>query len=257
MSSERKREFVLPEAEARQFVRSRSRRAFLTAGIAAVAGVGGYEWLRSRPREDMVPWPQRSVLRANEKLGHAYLSNQHLAPTYPPSEIGSLKPNGDYGLDDDVDVETWRLQVVPGTAAAALTLTLADIKSLPRITQITKLHCIEGWSTVVQWTGARFSDFTQKYFPAGAELPKYVYMETPDSNYYVGLDMKSAMHPQTLLCYERNGSPLEDEHGAPLRLVMPVKYGIKNIKRIGLIRYANSQPKDYWAERGYDWFAGL
>jgi DMSO/TMAO reductase YedYZ molybdopterin-dependent catalytic subunit len=69
--------------------------------------------------------------------------------------------------------------------------------------------------------------------------------------------MKSALHPQTLLCYEMNGSPLEDEHGAPLRLVMPVKYGIKNIKRIGLIRYTNERPEDYWAEQGYDWFAGL
>jgi DMSO/TMAO reductase YedYZ molybdopterin-dependent catalytic subunit len=81
--------------------------------------------------------------------------------------------------------------------------------------------------------------------------------ETPDAQYYVGLDMKSALHPQTLLCYERNGNTLEDEHGAPLRLVMPVKYGIKNIKRIGVIRYTNSRPKDYWAEEGYDWFSGL
>lgn len=82
-------------------------------------------------------------------------------------------------------------------------------------------------------------------------------MRTPDAQYYVGLDAKSAMHPQTLLCYERNGQPLEDEHGAPLRLVIPVKYGIKNIKRIGSIRYTDLRPKDYWAEQGYDWFAGL
>jgi DMSO/TMAO reductase YedYZ molybdopterin-dependent catalytic subunit len=129
--------------------------------------------------------------------------------------------------------------------------------SLPRVTQITRLYCIEGWSTVVEWTGARFADFTRKYLPPGAELPRYVSMETPDAQYYVGLDMKSALHPQTLLCYERNGNTLEDEHGAPLRLVMPVKYGIKNIKRIGVIRYTNSRPKDYWAEEGYDWFAGL
>jgi DMSO/TMAO reductase YedYZ molybdopterin-dependent catalytic subunit len=65
------------------------------------------------------------------------------------------------------------------------------------------------------------------------------------------------MHPQTLLAYERNGKPLEPEHGAPLRLVIPVKYGIKNIKNIGLIRYTRDKPRDYWAEEGYDWFAGL
>ncbi len=63
-------------------------------------------------------------------------------------------------------------------------------------------------------------------------------------------------HPQTLLCYEMNGEPLTLEHGAPLRLVTPVKYGIKNIKRIGTIRFTDKRPADFWAERGYDWYAG-
>jgi DMSO/TMAO reductase YedYZ molybdopterin-dependent catalytic subunit len=184
------------------------------------------------------------------------LSDGHLAPAYPASAITPLKPNGDYGLDDDVDADGWRLKV-ESDSGSAVSLRLADIQNLPRLTQIVKLHCIEGWSAVVQWTGARFADFTRKYLPPGQAMPRYVYMETPDSNYYVGLDAKSAMHPQTLLCYERNGQPLEDEHGAPLRLVIPVKYGIKSIKRVGLIRYTNTRPADYWAEQGYDWFAGL
>jgi DMSO/TMAO reductase YedYZ molybdopterin-dependent catalytic subunit len=54
-----------------------------------------------------------------------------------------------------------------------------------------------------------------------------------------------------------NGAELEDEHGAPLRLVIPVKYGVKNLKRIGLIRYTDEKPDDYWNQQGYDWFAGL
>jgi DMSO/TMAO reductase YedYZ molybdopterin-dependent catalytic subunit len=74
--------------------------------------------------------------------------------------------------------------------------------------------------------------------------------------YYVGLDIESALHPQTLLCYEMNGLPLTLAHGAPLRLFTPVKYGIKSIKRIGTIRFTNQRPRDYWAERGYDWYAG-
>ena len=61
----------------------------------------------------------------------------------------------------------------------------------------------------------------------------------------------------TLLCYEMNGSPLMEEHGAPLRLVIPVKYGVKNIKRLGTIRYSTLRPANYWAERGYDWYVGL
>ena len=92
------------------------------------------------------------------------------------------------------------------------------------------------------------------------DLVRYVAMETPDGGYYVGLDMASALHPQTLLCYEMNGKPLDEldeDHGAPLRLAIPVKYGIKNIKRIGTIRYTDDRPKDYWAEQGYDWYAGL
>src|SRR5207253_1641188 len=71
------------------------------------------------------------------------------------------------------------------------------------------------------------------------DVVRYVSMETPDGGYYVGLDMASALHPQTLLCYEMNGEPLTLEHGAPLRLVIPVKYGIKNIKRIGSIEFTD------------------
>ena len=81
-------------------------------------------------------------------------------------------------------------------------------------------------------------------------------LETPDGAYYVGLDMASALHPQTLLCYEMNGVPLTPEHGAPLRLYVPVKYGIKSIKRLGKISYADRRPTDFWAERGYDGYSG-
>ena len=68
--------------------------------------------------------------------------------------------------------------------------------------------------------------------------------------------MASALHPQTLLCYEMDGQPLTPEHGAPIRLVIPVKYGFKSIKRIGTIRFTDRRPADYWAEQGYDWYAG-
>jgi DMSO/TMAO reductase YedYZ molybdopterin-dependent catalytic subunit len=69
--------------------------------------------------------------------------------------------------------------------------------------------------------------------------------------------MPSAMHPQTLLCYQMNGKPLEPRHGAPLRLIIPVKYGVKNLKRIGKLYFSNDRPRDYWFERGYDYYCGL
>jgi len=86
---------------------------------------------------------------------------------------------------------------------------------------------------------------------------QYVGLETPDKKYYVGIDMPSALHPQTLLAYEVNDQPLPGKHGQPLRLIIPVKYGIKNLKRIGSITFSNSRPRDYWAEQGYDYYSGL
>ena len=86
---------------------------------------------------------------------------------------------------------------------------------------------------------------------------QYVALETPDRGYYVSIDMESMLHPQTLLSYEMNGAPLSIENGAPLRLIIPIKYGIKSIKRVGKIYFSDTRPPDYWAERGYDWYSGL
>ncbi|WP_222943963.1 molybdopterin-dependent oxidoreductase [Pedobacter sp. N36a] len=82
-------------------------------------------------------------------------------------------------------------------------------------------------------------------------------MVTPDGEYYVGIDMESAMQPQTILCYEMNGKPLPMNQGYPLRLIISVKYGIKNLKRIGVLSFSESRPPDYCFERGYDYYAGL
>jgi hypothetical protein len=141
----------------------------------------------------------------------------------------------------------------PEMKMPGLLLTMADIKALPRTEMITELKCIEGWSTITHWAGARFADFVAKFKP---DAMKYVSLVTPDGGYYVGMDMQSMMHPQTLLCYEMNFAPLAIEHGAPLRLVTPMKYGIKNIKRIGRIEFTDARPKDFWAESGYDWYSG-
>lgn len=54
-----------------------------------------------------------------------------------------------------------------------------------------------------------------------------------------------------------NDQPITAEHGAPVRLLIPVKYGVKNLKRIGTIRFADERPRDYWAEEGYDYHLGL
>jgi DMSO/TMAO reductase YedYZ molybdopterin-dependent catalytic subunit len=167
-----------------------------------------------------------------------------------------VRVNGRIGMDDDLDPAAWRLRV-HGPAGAPRLFTLADVQALPAVSMTTELKCIEGWSNVVHWTGARLADFARHYrFGTADSLPDYVRLETPDGGYYVGLDRASALHPQTLLCYAMNDAPLTPDHGAPLRLVIPVKYGIKSIKQIGVLRFTDVRPGDYWAERGYDWYAG-
>ena len=155
-------------------------------------------------------------------------------------------------------------QGIPG-----LLLTMADIRRLPHVEMVTEFKCIEGWSEIVYWGGARLRDFLAAFPPYienasqlhstefVTSLPEYIAFETPDEQYYVGIERKVALHSQTLLAYEMNGQPLTPDHGSPLRLVTPLKYGIKQLKQIGRITYSSRRPRDYWHERGYDYYAGL
>ncbi len=321
------------DAAARGEMRRRSRRSFLTMGIAAAGGLAGWRWLQSSADADGMRAPLRAAQEFNARLSGAYFSNARLAPTFARELAREPRVNGGEGMSEDFDPALWRLQVIGlanpggypqyredvayetttgggetagesgdqvadagddknsqeakaraadgGDASAApaeefeeyqepgLLLTLDDIRGLPRVEMTTELKCIEGWSTIVNWAGASFADFAARYQPPTREgggapdvrarpqaLVRYVGLETPDGGYYVGMDMASALHPQTLLCYEMNGRPLTPEHGAPLRLVTPVKYGIKHIKRIGRITFTDERPGDFWAERGYDWYSG-
>ena len=140
-----------------------------------------------------------------------------------------------------------------------LSLTMADLMKLPRHELVTEFKCIEGWSEIVHWSGFRLVDLLDVYPPArvNGREPRFVYMETPYGDYYCGYDLSACRHPQSLLVTEMSGKPLTQLHGAPLRLHMPIKYGYKQIKRIGLIAYTDRKPDDYWTKLGYDWYAGL
>jgi DMSO/TMAO reductase YedYZ molybdopterin-dependent catalytic subunit len=236
--------------------RRRTRRSFLTGGVAAAAGFAAWQWLRSRRPDESLPWPLRRSLEINEQWARDYFSPSRLAPVFPASMAVEPRVNGTEGLSQDFDLAAWKLRV-EGLADAdePAFLALDDIRRLPRVETVNELKCVEGWSAIVRWAGARLSDFVEQYAPA--EGTGYAGMATPDGEFYVGLDMDSLMQPQSLLCYEMNGQPLTLAHGAPLRLVIPVKYGYKNIKRIGIIRFSATRPADYWAEQGYDWYAGM
>lgn len=236
----------------------RTRRSFFALGLGAAGAYAGWHWLRSRMDEAGIPASFRRVFNFNQSLTSRLLfSDEHLAPKYSLSDVKAIRANGDVGLDSELDMPRWSVEVTPaGKAASSTSLTMEQIRSLPKTEHVTQFKCVEGWSTVVHWGGVRFRDFTRR-FAIGSERARYVGMATPDEEYYIGLDMASALHPQTVLCYEMNGQPLTEEHGAPLRLVIPVKYGIKNLKRIGSITYTDDRPDDYWAERGYDYYAAL
>src|SRR5438132_673554 len=128
----------------------RTRRSFLALGAGAAGVAGGIYWLMNQPDADEIPRALRSVLGFNERVVRSALySNSHLTATYPASAIGKLKKNGDIGMEGDLDADAWRLEV------AGQRLTLADVRGLPRYEQIVDFKCVEGWSTVTQFAGAR------------------------------------------------------------------------------------------------------
>ena len=257
------------EAADLQQARRRSRRSFLGLGVAGAAGLLGWRWLLARPQVGGIPAPLRRVLEFDHQVFDAAPDRVRLAPEFARSRAREVRPNGNVGLRGAFDPAAWRLRVQGYGAAAPLQeFTLAQLRALPRTEMTTEFKCVEGWSTIVHWAGVRLSDFLAAYplatrsgRPADptdppADIAPYVSLLTPDAQYYVGLEIAAALHPQTLLCYEMNGQPLTPAHGAPLRLVTPLKYGIKQIKRIGTIAFLDQRPPDYWAARGYDWHAG-
>ncbi len=249
-------------------LRRLTRRGFAKGGVAVLTGLAGWRWLVTRSGEDGLPWPLRRVLELNERLARGTFRASRLSPEFPREAAPMPRVNGTIGLDASLDPAAWRLKLIgsPGEHAPRCSRSTTS-EALPRVEMTTELRCIEGWSDVVHWAGARLADLASvtglaargrrsdgSGDPGG--LLNYAALETPEGGYYVGLDMASALHPQTLLCYEMDGRPLSPEHGSPLRLVIPVKYGIKNLKQIGTIRFTDVRPADYWAERGYDWYAG-
>ena len=258
----------LPESDIPESViRRRMIKSFGWFALAAAVLVGVYEWITHSPKLLGAKKPLRRVLDANEAIARTYFGNTNLVKTYPvEAAVKNARVNGFDGIRTPIP-EDWKLQIDTPNGEP-LMLTMDDIKSLPKHELIYDFKCVEGWSQVQHWGGARLSDFLAKQKlgtksgngpdPDNTDdLYKYVGMETPDKQYYVGIDMESAMHPQTLLAYELNGQPISAPHGAPVRLIIPVKYGVKNLKRIGRIFFSDTRPRDFWAERGYDYYVGL
>src|SRR5271167_3051414 len=183
--------------------------------------------------------------------------SQHLAQTFSNSEVvpfAKFPYNGYDVLDPGVDLEKWTL-TVEGDVQRPGEYTLAQIQALPKVTQNTRHVCVEGWDVIGNFGGVRLSDFLKTI---GADpTARFVTVECAD-NYYESLDMATAMHPQSLLCYEMYGQPLTREHGAPLRLSIPTKIGYKQAKYLTDLKVTHVLEKvGYWEDQGYSEFYGL
>ena len=181
----------------------------------------------------------------------------HLATTFADAELTPFKqfPINDYDVDDPgVDFDRWTLTVT-GAVEKPGDCTLSQIQALPKFRQNMRHICVEGWDVIGRFGGARLSDFLKN---VGADLSaRFVYVECAD-DYYESLDMATALHPQTLLCYEMYDRPLTREHGAPLRLNVPTKVGYKQAKYLTDLKVTNVlQRVGYWEDQGYSKFYGL
>jgi DMSO/TMAO reductase YedYZ molybdopterin-dependent catalytic subunit len=181
----------------------------------------------------------------------------HMATTFDDSEVAPLDKFyvNTYDVDDpNIDLAKWALKV-DGAVQKPGDYSLDKIKALPKLTQNTRHVCVEGWDVIGRFGGAKLSDFLTM---VGADTTaRFLYVECAD-DYYESLDMKTALHPQSLLCYEMSDRPLSRQHGAPLRLRIPTKVGYKQAKYLTSLSVTNVlQGAGYWEDQGYSEFYGL
>jgi DMSO/TMAO reductase YedYZ molybdopterin-dependent catalytic subunit len=181
----------------------------------------------------------------------------HLAPTFADAQVTPFEkfPINGYDVEDPgVIFETWTL-TVSGAVQRPGEYKLAQIQALPRIRQNTRHVCVEGWDVIGRFGGARLSDFLNMI---GADTSARFLTVTCADDYYESLDMATALHPQTLLCYEMYDQPLTRKHGAPLRLNVPTKVGYKQAKYLTDLKVTNALEKvGYWEDQGYSSFYSL
>ncbi|HWZ82309.1 MAG TPA: molybdopterin-dependent oxidoreductase [Terriglobales bacterium] len=180
-----------------------------------------------------------------------------LAPTFADSDLTPADkfPINGYDVEDpEVDLDKWTL-TVSGAVQHPGEYSLAQIKTLPEVSQNTRHVCVEGWDVIGHFSGVRLSDFLQMI---GADpAARFVSVECAD-DYYESLDMATATHPQSLLCYGMYGQPLTRKHGAPLRLNIPTKIGYKQAKYLTDLKVETVLSKfGYWEDQGYSEFYGL
>jgi DMSO/TMAO reductase YedYZ molybdopterin-dependent catalytic subunit len=186
----------------------------------------------------------------------ALLLSQKPVPEFPVSAIEADKLLiNTFDQTPEIDPTKYRLQI-EGEVNHPMQLSLTDLQKFPLTSMVIQHVCVEGWAAIVQWSGVRLRELLRLAQPKSNV--RYVYFKSADG-YYESWDLASAMHPQTLMAYQKNGQPLSIDNGAPLRLASPIKLGYKQSKWVTQIVLTHQlmPSKGYWEDQGYEWFGGL
>jgi len=205
--------------------------------------------------------------RVQRLLGRGALAREFTRADITPNfkANGTINPpDADYQAMVAGGFADWKL-VVDGLVERPLALSLDQIRALPSRTQITRHDCVEGWSCIGEWTGARFGALMDM---AGLKpQAKHIVLHCADTlggaKYYETLDLVDVHHPQTILAYAMNGAPLSVAHGAPLRLRAERYLGYKQAKYVMRLEAVDrfdhiaGGQGGYWEDRGYDRYGGI
>jgi DMSO/TMAO reductase YedYZ molybdopterin-dependent catalytic subunit len=248
-----------------------SRRKLIYGGVAAAAGIGGLAAAgRLAKRYGLIPPDGGGIYGPGETLTYAcqrLLTMRTPAREFPRNMISSnpfanavAPPKDDFKRLQAGGFRDWRL-VVDGTVARPISLSLADLKSMPIHSQITEIACEEGWSYIAEWIGTPLSGVLRE---AGV-LPqsRYVVYYSIEEGLWESIDMADAMHPHTLLAIGMNDGDLPVAFGGPLRMRVPRQLGYKSVKYVTHITVTDNIKKfgkglgSVDPEGGYSWYAGI
>jgi DMSO/TMAO reductase YedYZ molybdopterin-dependent catalytic subunit len=249
------------------------RRRFFTR---AASGIGAL-LLTGCDRLSQSQWFPRvldSAEAVSQRVQRAITGRAAMAREYTEADLSPhFKSNGTSDPDDAsyqalaTDAfANWRLEV-GGLVERPMRLSLEELRELPARTQITRHDCVEGWSCIGKWKGAKLSALLDRVgVQAEARYVIFFCADTMDpsgAKYYESIDLESAYHPQTILAYEMNDRTLPVPYGAPLRLRLERQLGYKMAKYIRRIELARSFAPiaggrgGYWEDQGYEWYAGI
>ena len=251
-----------------------ARRRFL-GRIAASLGALGVAGCDRLSQSEWFPKVLGSAQKLNQATARLVAGRKAMAQEFGPADLspmfrsnGTAVPNNpEYTALAAAGFADYALEVT-GRVAKPRRFSLAELRALPSRTQITRHDCVEGWSAIGKWQGAKLSAVLDAVEPAPSA--RYVVFRCADpmevdgsSPYYESIDMDDAYHVQTILAYALNDQPLPIANGAPIRLRVERQLGYKHAKyvmRLELVEnFASIGDSNggYWEDQGYQWYAGI